>query len=207
MPLKHSTRPDFFHDIPWLHVPAERLGNLVANPHIPHGRLLGGSSKPSKLAALAASRRKNEENLKPSSPLNENVKPDRAISLLDQLGKKDTGDSSPVRVGPKGLVPQEPRKITLRPKLAPVEPQKPILSEQEQDEVTSPADAYPVADMRAEPSMFAATMLGAASGQKSRGVSAKASILVHHYPVSKAFSGPSPDDIVLKAQAKASARG
>ena len=53
----------FFNDCPWFNIPEERRGEILVEPLHRHGGLLGGASsqgdgKPSKLAVLAAARRK-----------------------------------------------------------------------------------------------------------------------------------------------------
>ncbi|KAI9718720.1 MAG: hypothetical protein M1812_003894 [Candelaria pacifica] len=93
---------DFFKDTPWLHVPSDRLGEILIEPLYPRGRLLGGSSsasggsgggKVSKLAALAAARKKKEEEKKTSSTDNSTQqcptsRPSTSIALLDRLGSR-----------------------------------------------------------------------------------------------------------------------
>ncbi|KAF2098277.1 hypothetical protein NA57DRAFT_66631 [Rhizodiscina lignyota] len=203
-----ATTRDFFYDVPWLHVPHQRLGHLSLVPQIPKGGLLGGSGKSSKLAALAAARRKKEEDKKTTSPSVENQSPDRAISLLDRLGKKD---ALPIRGSdsPSKTAPPEGRKISLRPKPAPVEAKEPSPSIEEQEEA-SPVESYPIANIKADPSTFAEAMLGLSRGdfspspQQSRNTNRRSSIKVHDFSISNAFSGPSPDDVVLTAQAKVS---
>ncbi|KAI9702919.1 MAG: Hsp70 suppressor, GTPase facilitates ribosomal subunit dissociation [Candelina mexicana] len=89
---------DFFRDTPWLHVPRDRLSDILIEPLYPRGRLLGGSSsvggssgKVSKLAALAAARKRKEEEKKasstePTSRDRPTGPPSSSIALLDKLG-------------------------------------------------------------------------------------------------------------------------
>ena len=71
---------DWFKDVPWFNIPPEREGVILAEPVYPPLRLLGGSAKPSKLAALAAARKKKETDLKNT---NTPAVDDKPLSLLD----------------------------------------------------------------------------------------------------------------------------
>lgn len=91
---------DFFADTPFLAVPQSRLGNLhpISVSRVPRGRLLGGSSnaapsagKPSKLAALAASRKKAAEEKRKAEAAGsskQGTANDNSIGTESRLGKR-----------------------------------------------------------------------------------------------------------------------
>lgn len=62
----HFSAADFFRDSPWLNIPAHRKADIMIEPLYPRLGLLGGApqgdGKVSKLAALAAARKKKESN-------------------------------------------------------------------------------------------------------------------------------------------------
>lgn len=226
----HLSTTSFFADTPWLNVPHSRLGNITIQPIFPPGGLLGGSSKPpSKLAALAAARKKAaEEKKQKAEPANEDVvmgdtegaSSSAMFDRLSALRKHTTTDPSappqstkdaafalPVRTYP-GRPPKpaspEPTTQTLSP--APVE---------EAMELARPQG--PTAEeLTATPSTFAQTMLGGSTAtpfsksSSSGKTSETSSLFTLPYPEDKdarrtkdPFEGPSPDDVVLKAQQQA----
>lgn len=220
---------EFFKDCPWLNVPQVRQGEILVEPLYPRGGLLGGSSsqangRPSKLATLAAARRQ-KENTKPSEG-NMNS----SVALLDKLGRKGAPrapdrvargqDEVPI---PKDVTHpitnsacrkypvqrrasiEEARSESKRPEL---EPPKPIMEDPKKGDETT---LVPVAP----PSAFARTMFGLLTAPDPKnGCSALSDELAPHshnpsYALpyrsmmdteSAAFTGPSPDDVVLKAQ-------
>ncbi|KAL8995477.1 MAG: hypothetical protein Q9188_006796 [Gyalolechia gomerana] len=98
----------FFADAPWLNIPLDRQGEILIEPLYPRSGLLGGSSnqagsKVSKLAALAAAR-KRKENEKPNSAESQNS--NSAVALLERLTiKTQRGESFPVEE-PIGAKPE-----------------------------------------------------------------------------------------------------
>lgn len=205
IPAFHHDRSDlskdFFSDTPWLKVAPERLSTMKLVSTSPRGGLLGGSGKPSKLAALAAARRKREEENQALANKNENLAPDRTISLLDQLGNNNGkgNDAEPASTH------RERRNLSFRP--APKQETKveePSNKVQETEKV-EPATIVP--DVKGTPSTFAMTMFGPRMAAESFTADtpvnkANSSILIHEFPSDKAFASPSPDDVVLNAQAK-----
>ncbi|KAI9657827.1 MAG: Hsp70 suppressor, GTPase facilitates ribosomal subunit dissociation [Alyxoria varia] len=95
---------DFFHDTPWFNIPPERKGIIYEMTVPQKGGLLGGSaeSKPgkqSKLAALAASRRKTQSQQKPTGDsLTEksNQQEKGSVALLDKLASRPSHASTPI---------------------------------------------------------------------------------------------------------------
>lgn len=124
---------DWFKDVPWFNLPPTMSGQLIMEPMRPALRLLGGSSssgKPSKLAALAAARKKKEaeQNLgQTSAAPKENVLPSSAVSLLDLLGSRNDvggqGSRIPVSaVHSSAGSQQAPRAYPVRRKKSPSPP-------------------------------------------------------------------------------------
>jgi elongation factor 1 alpha-like protein len=215
---------NFFQDTPWGNVPQNRLATIEMVPVTPRGGLLGGSAKPSKLAALAAARKKKEEEKQATAEASQSG---RSIALLDRLGaRKENVGTSPV---PSNIitVPTEKPNATRfqnRPKTAtsPIEsPPKPSTS---QPPARQPAPE-PAPDLRAKPSVFAQTMFGqrtpAIGGvllqemekmdldppapRQEGSMFTLPYINDPDFAARNPFSGPSPDDVVLRAQNKGSA--
>lgn len=176
----------------------------MIEPVRPSLRMLGGSApagKPSKLAALAAARKKKE------AEASENQKPAGTASLLDRLGQKsatpkvETPSLEGLKISEK-TYPVRKRKSPSPP--PPVEERRPSAPEK-QEPVDEPK---PMQNLRTAPSIFARTMIGAR--QDSKGLSSdfshnlQSALYGSSYDHTEAnpFSGPSPDDVVTQAQAK-----
>lgn len=223
----------FFADATWRHVPPERQGQILIEPLYPRGGLCGGSpgageAKISKLAALAAARKKKENEKHTCAESHES---NASVAMLEKLDTRTPSAEASDLKGPANSGPDtqsvasqsRPTRHGLRypskrrdyspagsfgkgtPKEAP-----PHASESE-----NPAkEATPRSNPTAAPSVFAKTMFGdaqdpilsvmppiqslALSFPRSSGAKAK----------SDPFAGPSPDDVVAKAQSssKGSAR-
>ncbi|KAK4691505.1 elongation factor 1 alpha-like protein, partial [Lecanoromycetidae sp. Uapishka_2] len=203
---------EFFKDSPWLNVPKDRLGEILIEPLYPPSGLLGGASKQdsapkSKLAALAAAR-KNKENQRP-----EDVQTTKSVALLDKLGAKSrrplqktiypssdsrnsqseqTSEAQPRRYHSqraKDIVPSQGEKL---PQWSPV-----AQDSQPASKVMPKADRNPIAS----PSAFAQTI----SGPSKRHQELAFTLPQYNVHVCEGhtefnFAGPSPDDIVTKAQ-------
>lgn len=219
-PLSFSAA-DFFRDTPWLNVPEHRRGNITIEPRFPQIGLLGGSSKPSKLAALAAARKKKQEEERakaaapadaPSGSLGEQGRPDRGLSLLDRLGGKDkerpeSKENVPmIESTDKSATSTEPKSYPIRRKKSPTPEPEPLLP-QPHEEATVPKHVAP--DLRGTPSSFAQTVVGHTNQRRSSNAQPRedSSVIIpyiqglqdaKHDP----FTGPSPDDVVLNAQSK-----
>lgn len=213
---------DYFRGISWRldEIPTSRLSNMVLEPEHPRGRLLGGASKPSKLAALAAARKKKGEEKRTETPTPESAQSDRVVALLDRLNLKK--DKEPP------LAPAEPAERSVK--------RTKFMSSRQKEQNQQAADAptgidpmekapptaeerpIPVANIRALPSMFAkaickqptasATLMTEAScSNRTQQWSGTFSLPYIHNPSfieMNPFAGPSPDDVVLQAQSKGS---
>ena len=214
---------DFFADTPWLSVPPERLGKITIEPLHVRGGLLGGSStgaKPqSKLAALAAARKKAAEEKKRAAEggqdgTGEAVAGESVLDRLSALKVHGTNASNgnaqaiasssrslPIRSYPKRQKIEEPQP---EPESAPADP---AIAEPAQPEKPRGPTAE---ELTAPPSIFARTMLGDPSPQSAPAATSEDislfSLPYQHDPkqTNDPFAGPSPDDIVIKAQTKGS---
>ncbi|KAI1984947.1 hypothetical protein LOZ53_003807 [Ophidiomyces ophidiicola] len=214
---------DFFKDSPWLNVPPHRKADILIEPLYPRLGLLGGAEKPvkmSKLAALAAARKKKDSG--GSKPSNGNTaagvssapvsteQRSTSISLLDRLG-----GGGRAKGNLESQASRRPfRKADRTPKEAPsIKPGR--TTESAQLSKPSAAARSPVtdspkklnpqrADIFAQPSTFATVLIG---HQGDRG---PLCYLSQHFDMFKLhdngntktfeFTDPSPDDIVINAQ-------
>ena len=203
---------DFFKDVKWLAIPPENRADIIVETLLPRGRLLGGSSNQagppkSKLAALAAARKKENRDQR------RNIASTSSVTILDRL-KQETATSDSVKSGsfdglvdPKGRFSRELKKYPTRKRRASTH-QDEKLSSADVDadlstsnvEPRSPSDSVP----KASPSVFAEVILGPSSAffQVSRNklLRQTANIREDNIADIEAFAGPSPDDVVLKAQ-------
>ncbi|WEW58172.1 hypothetical protein PRK78_003640 [Emydomyces testavorans] len=222
-----STR-DFFKDSPWLNIPLHRKADILIEPLYPRIGLLGGaqegSGKMSKLAALAAARKKKESEknkvnggataIGPSPSLVETQR-STSISLLDRLvsnGKAKEGREArpskfPLRKTDRGSIPGpqgkqvtslgEPRKTLQKPDY-PV-PKSPVSHPEK--------EMTPSIDIFAQPSSFATALVGDRTSRRPL------CYLSHNIDILKLygqnlakifnFAEPSPDDVVVNAQSAA----
>ncbi|KAI4281658.1 MAG: hypothetical protein L6R38_003529 [Xanthoria sp. 2 TBL-2021] len=222
-----------FKDAPWRHVPPERQGEILIQPLYPRGRLHGGSpgagdAKISKLAALAAARKKKENEKHISL---ESQGSNASVAMLEKLDTRtlnaDVSDlKEPASAGPdtRSVATQSrptrqgwkyhSKRREISPTASPGK-ETPKEPPPRASEFGNPAkEATPRSSPTAAPSTFAKTMFGdaqvplpsvmppieslALSFPRSSGAKAK----------SDPFAGPSPDDVVAKAQSssKGSAR-
>lgn len=208
---------DFFKDSPWLDIPKERRGEILIEPLYPRGGLLGGSSsqgtgKISKLAALAAARKKKDQE---RSQDGFSRASNTSVALLDRLsGKPKSPSENPARPG-SGIQISEDRKpepIPVHPNLLyPAQKRKcSVPKEEKVPEVLLP----PVTELQeleqlevvpvAAPSMFAKVMFGMADAVYER-QSKQMKTMIFSLPQGpdaeiNPFAGPSPDDAVSRAQ-------
>jgi elongation factor 1 alpha-like protein len=211
------TAAEFFKDSPWLNIPMERRSEILVEPLHPRGGLLGGSSqgtgKPSKLAALAAARKK-KENDKAST---DSKGASNSLALLDKLGTKpkasETKASTETSYESSVLADQtkhqesapKPRKYPVRQKMQEV--QKPASKPEEINTistVTPVAEPTPEPPVLTSPSHFAQAMIGGSSSKAPSSSDSEPHLTRYTvFPENNAenpFAGPSPDDIVSKAQ-------
>ena len=215
LPRSHTNPSDFFADIPWFNVPEERVGTIVPEQVRSPLRLLGGTGKPSKLAALAAARKKKEAEQKAAQEGSQSEKPAGVASLMDRLGTRSAQPAGQENFKPGHVaqaMPIRKRKSPSPP--PPVEDRRPAAPEPTKSETPEPAPK-PIEHVRAGPSVFASTMCGGSSRRRPSHQDTailSQNILPAIYGPdanlanTNAFSGPSPDDIVMQAQAKGSAR-
>ena len=206
---------DFFKDSPWLNVPGDRLGEILTEPLYPKLGLLGGTSKQesapkSKLAALAAARKK-KENLKSKDDSVANS----SVALLDKLGRSSQ-EAKPhhglEKSSPASKIENTKDVSDARPRKYPVRrPPKSSTSDEPRlnsclDSTTTPSSSSTeeqvVIALAAAPSTFAKTISGSMTD-----VEEDPKYIIDHHAMRASvddtkfdFAGPSPDDVVLKAQ-------
>ncbi|KAI1493889.1 hypothetical protein F5X96DRAFT_676780 [Biscogniauxia mediterranea] len=216
----------FFSDMPWQGIPKQRE-TVFIEPVRPRGGLLGGAGAPgkmSKLQALAAARKKKADEQKSDENLVQKTAQEMARLSLPRTSPdsvKPGVKSSTMAIGsgsssvPQGLdgvaeeKPTEPNRSRLREKQS--HTQSPS-----QDHGTDIAATAQSVDIEfqsvvgyaepAAPSAFAQALLGPAHISTSSGPRNQYLFPYMSYTssVADAFSEPSPDDLVLTAQSKAS---
>ncbi|KAI9835889.1 MAG: hypothetical protein M1819_001787 [Sarea resinae] len=215
---------EFFRDTPWFGVPSARLGEIKPEPRRYGGGLLGGSSaggKPSKLAALAAARKRKEEwkSISHEDASNGNIytEASNSVALLQNFSRrgkqKQSKEKEKSASGTKecsNLLDEDSagqahsHKYPIRKRNGP----SPARNE---EAGTSPDDyqqlPQPI-DLRARPSKFARTICGPLPKSLSAPVPIPGEpvfnlqkIIPQNLSELDAFTGPSPDDTVAKAQA------
>lgn len=220
---------DFFKDCPWLHVPPDRKADILIEPLYPRFGLLGGSppasgEKTSKLAALAAARKRKEADKASSNAITESTHSDNGqqSSSLSLLSKLSSNKQAPSSVNAKPLASltnrrrqteesRERRAAGLPDLLDQTKTDIPIRPERSQEDASvqlpNEDSSLTAADLQALPSTFARTMIGGEASynyHRSDTVSSWSTLFVV-YPSSQDtkmfdFAEPSPDDVVLKAQ-------
>lgn len=216
---------EFFKDSPWLRIPEDRRGEIVIEPLYPRGGLLGGSSsaggpKVSKLAALAAARKKKESNDR-SGDSTQNLT--TSVALLDKLGGKTNaskvGEESTLKrkTSSSGTTPSvkserlEDRKYPIRKRKSsspPAHTQENISDLKGSGNIPPKSESppAPVTVPSASPSTFAQTIIGSSTETQRTSINIleSSSFIVPlefaSNTKSDPFAGPSPDDIVIKAQ-------
>ena len=209
---------NFFNDAPWCNIPPDRQGEILIEPLYPLGRLMGGSSfqgdaKVSKLAALAAARRKKENARSRSGTVTSSV------ALLDKLGSKMSLETANgLAVAPKTAIVRPLSSVqadtSKTPWKYPVRERDVSNSNPAKDAITilseKKRDPEPLSIPIALPSAFARTILGESFERGPTSSQHDSSCDLFHSPYrfpfhvadakTDAFAGPSPDDVVLKAQ-------
>ncbi|KAI4195942.1 MAG: hypothetical protein LQ350_006876 [Teloschistes chrysophthalmus] len=219
---------DFFADAPWLSVPIERRGEILIEPLYPRGGLLGGSPTPSvpktsKLAALAAARKKKEHEKKDTSGVQS---ANTSVSLLNKLDNKshnpETSGAANESTSSKSeitalVLAQRPPKAS-QPRKYPIRRRESLraessgrgASETSATQIDDASDPVPQAQAplapTAKPSTFALTVLGRSQDPQLLLAESFESLAFTLPPPSQTnaktnpFAGPSPDDVVTKAQ-------
>lgn len=201
-----------FRDMPWGNVPRHREAILIPPP-LSRGGLLGGSGAPpkmSKLQALAAARKKKAEEKSASQDKVEQTRAkmtELVVSESSAAGEsshlagafsKRLKTSESTAQGRLPLVPSEPTRA---------EPSERLAFGHPAEDGTAQLPGDSVVD-KAQQSAFAQTLFGYPSdtfkGERQESYSLYADLPLS---VLDAFSQPSPDDVVLAAQAKGSLLG
>lgn len=222
MPTLHLTAAEFFRDSPWLNIPSHRKADITVEPLYPRMGLLGGASessgKVSKLAALAAARKKKEGEKASGS-----ATPDSSVETRPQTPDGKGGLSLRERLAGNGrpVKPAEGRGLGKEPHPAPVPKQPspeddrhtPTQGKEPGEETVNKENEPPkpaTPSIRAPPSTFATTIVGDATRPKMTEPShmhSNGTDLLKIYGQGHAepfdFAGPSPDDVVSNAQSSA----
>ena len=207
---------DFFKDSPWFNIPPERHAVFIA-PLYPRGGLLGGASeggpKVSKLQALAAARKKKaqEQKLATASGLEQpmtglSIKSAEDKSTLNNSAIEPSAETKPKRGFPirKRKDSNEHEKVAKSPTKSKEANEKPGAPIGEGPNLTQLPAAEP-----AEPSAFANALFSFTCPPTEKQTTFAFNLWAHvadQKSITDAFSGPSPDDIVIAAQAKGSAK-
>ena len=232
----HFSAAEFFRDSPWLNVPAHRKADILVEPLYPRMGLLGGAQesngKVSKLAALAAARKKKEGEKQPAgttpaattpsvdkTPELSSTEPKGSpLTLRERLAgngkpQKPSDGLSSLRSLGKGTPAASPLKKKPSPDLnkpqVPAEPEQPKEPTKE-DMADHKEKEEPEVNIRAPPSGFASTIVG----DSTRPMMTEPSTLhsntvdlmkIYGQDLTEPFdfAGPSPDDVVVNAQSSA----
>ena len=214
-PTMSLSTSDFFRDAPWLNIHEDRKSEITCISLGPRGGLLGGSlagsnCRPkSKLAALAAARKK--ENRKTQS---EETTPS-SVSMLESLAAAST---KPHYLGPASTaISQEAEGLRRTSKMrskgqssqdsqgrpTPASP-RPTSSEGSEQSAVSQLGILTIqAAPTGPPSDFATAILGLENNRPCFDRTPALTgipFTIQDVANPKAFTGPSPDDVVLKAQ-------
>jgi elongation factor 1 alpha-like protein len=177
----------------------------------PRGRLLGGSSKLAKLAAL----RKQKEQEKQAAA--QGTDADRSIAILNRLGSKKENDKDLTSALSNIAIDRPKPAFPTRQKRA-ASPIRELESKRE-EKSAPPSPVKTISELRAQPSVFAQTIFGqeapttggallgglqpACAAEQGDGDTFTLPFLNDpEFLKRNPFSGPSPDDIVLRAQSK-----
>ncbi|KAJ4012975.1 hypothetical protein NW766_006791 [Fusarium irregulare] len=202
LPPVNKVSATFFSDMPWLNVPQERQ-TLFVEPERPRGGLLGGGEGPkmSKLQALAAARKKRTEEKKEQ----EKVTKDVSNLSIAESGKENRAPPSQRRQAP----PAASQDFALQQETT--KDHKPIVEDKKQEDTAAGykdpflLDGFPEVEVvsQAKPSAFAQTLFGSAPAKSQRPDVFAMPYTSSSIFAAQAFAEPSPDDVVLAAQAKA----
>lgn len=233
----HFSAAEFFRDSPWLNVPPHRKADILMEPMYPRMGLLGGAQegggKVSKLAALAAARKKKEGEKTPSgasTPATTDTTPsgDSApgtppstepakgtpLSLRERLAgngkpqRSSEGVSTLRSLGKGPPLEKKPSPDLSKP--APTPAPEPETVVKEEPPIHAVQEEQPKSHIRAQPSSFASTIVGDNIRPRMTEPShlhSNTVDLMRIYGQDHAepfdFAGPSPDDVVTNAQSSA----
>ena len=209
------TAIDFFNDSPWLSIPEARRGEILIEPIHPRGGLLGGASKPdgapkSKLAALAAARKKKEihgtENRQNATSsvalldkLDHKVRHAKPSSVQNLLSSESSSAITEQTVNERITkdAKRKPKGVDASPTHHPLKK-----ASEESNSLASPTiEEKPEIIPTAGPSVFARTIFCAPAVSQQEDVSHSDCYMIRPSTYAEFdFAGPSPDDVVIKAQ-------
>ncbi|KAH8704966.1 putative translation elongation factor EF-1 subunit [Talaromyces proteolyticus] len=214
----HFSAADFFRDAPWLNIPHDRKADIIVEPLYPRLGLLGGAAegKMSKLAALAAARKKKDSEklntIQQSINTEECEKKPTQRSLSERLSsrvsEKTGGGLSALnkgsRLGGRLSKPGTPSVAQERGKVPVAE--QPLNEEKLVSEINK-RELEENVNIRAPPSTFAVAIVGDEnylSTPEPRHLPGSSFDVMQVYGQSLTeafdFAGPSPDDVVINAQ-------
>lgn len=217
--IASASRQSFAHlfrDLPWGNIPPERQAVLIPPPQLPGG-LLGGSGAPpkmSKLQQLAAARKKKAEEKSASGEVEQTQVKMTELTVNDNQASKENRPlvgvfGKRVKISEttaQGRIPLTMAEPT-RPEIPQAQAPEATPSQHQEEDPIDPEPA--VAPPKAQPSVFASTLFGPSSDspkRRPREVFALPYMAISSYSPD-AFGQPSPDDVVLAAQAKGSLTG
>ncbi|KAK3939099.1 putative glucose-regulated protein 78 of hsp70 family [Diplogelasinospora grovesii] len=212
---------DIFRDLPWGNIPKHRE-TIFIPPNRPRGGLLGGSGAPpkmSKLQQLAAARKKKAEEKKTQENVEQTNTKMAELSVED---KPRGREKAPLAGGFGKRLKISETAAEGRMPLSTVDPNEaePPLQQSSGDasreEKTTtgtevkpePPELETEPEYIARPSAFAQTLFGC-SAKQPKDADSDVFFLPYLYSpaMREAFSKPSPDDVVLAAQAKVDTAG
>ncbi|OHW99103.1 elongation factor 1-alpha [Colletotrichum incanum] len=202
-----------FHGIPWMDVPSNRQAVFVPPRPVPGG-LLGGGEGPklSKLQALAAARKKKTTDTKKPDDRVDRAEKRMSTLAIDEPLKENRRSGSSILAKRQKLAEDSASGSQASTPALPSQQNEsapnPIGMDVDQSHVPSAGngeqaedDCFVVPSTR--PSAFAQTLFGPAQDTAAVSQTYTLPYMDSSTFVPSAFSQPSPDDIVLAAQAKA----
>ncbi|KAJ6028622.1 HBS1-like protein [Penicillium herquei] len=211
-PTAHFSAAEFFRDCPWLNVPAHRKAEILVEPLYPRLGLLGGApevKKGSKLAALAAARKAKASGQTTPASESSASQPESAdkpkLSLQERLAASSRSPKPAEGLTGLRRLGKPSPAVSSTPSPAPSESPAPARAEEttiKQVDLGPP----PKADLRAPCSVFATALIGKETRPKitepnhGRPMVVDFDEIYGHNTEHFDFSGPSPDDVILKAQ-------
>ena len=199
----------YFRHMPWGNIPKDRETVFIP-PHMPRRGLLGGSGAPpkmSKLQMLAAARKKKAEEKNTQDKVEQTQAKMTELSVQEKPASKE---NIPLAGGfGKRLKTSETTAEGRMPHATPdrvrqERPQQPTAEVIEESKPSPEVDEKPVVE-KARPSGFAQTLFGDSDASKINQQKLFTFAPAGLSPsILEAFSKPSPDDVVLAAQAKGS---
>jgi elongation factor 1 alpha-like protein len=198
----------YFHDMPWMDTPAHRHTVFVETSR-PRGGLLGGGEAPpamSKLQKLAAARKKKNDEKKDQDKARQAEKAISKLSLSENIEKENQKLPLPLAKRQKTSDTTSQSSLHHEPHISTVSSSTLNEREQQGDSTEEIQEEVEATVPKASPSGVARTLFGptpSAPKKQTRDVFAMPYTLSSSFSAN-AFLQPSPDDIVLEAQAKGS---